>query len=204
MPGITGTGMRVKAMILKSLTRPSATAALLLTALTLAACGGGPEGAADLKVPDGFDACTILTPERAQAIAGKPVAGISSTLEDAKGRGPLSCPYNAGTMEQLQLIGLELRPAASPRVAASRMKSAQPYLERLSGGKTIQPVQGLGDEAYWVPGLQQLNARKGSVVVVTTVQSGENPLDDARRLAEDTFAALEKAAAVQANGKPKT
>jgi hypothetical protein len=175
---------------------------LVLLTLTLTACGGDPESGTDLKVPEGFDACTILPQERAQAIAGKPVAGISSTLEDAQGRSPLYCPYNAGTMEQLQLIGLELRPAASPRVAASRMKSAQPYLERLSGGKTIQPVQGLGDEAYWVPGLQQLHTRRGSIVIVATAQAGENPLDDARQLTLDTIAALEKAAAEQAKGKP--
>lgn len=171
-----------------------------LVTLTLTACGGDPEGGADLKVSEGFDACTILTQERAQAIAGKPVAGISSTLEDALGRGPLYCPYNAGTMEQLELIGLELRPAASPRVAASRMEAAKPYLERLSK-KTIQPVQGLGDEAYWVPGLQQLHTRRGSIVIVATAQSGENPLDDARKLTLDTIAGLEKAAE-QAKGKP--
>lgn len=195
--------MRVKAMILKSLARPFATAALLLTALALTACGGGPEGGADLKVPEGFDACAILTQERAQKIAGQPVAGITSTLEDVQGRGLLYCPYNAGTIEHPQLVGLEIRPAASPRVAASRMKSARPYLERLSK-KVIQEVQGVGDEAYWVPGLQQLHTRKGSVLIVATAQSGENPLDDARLLAEETFAALEKAAAEQAKGKPRT
>lgn len=159
----------------------------------LTACGGADSGSS-LTIPEGFDACAILPQERAQKIAGKPVAGISSTLEDAQGRGPLYCPYNAGTMEQLQLVGLELRPAASPRVAKSRMESAKTYLERLSK-TTIQPVQGLGEEAYWVPGLQQLHTRRGSIVVVATVQSGENPLDDAKTLAQDTFAALEKAAA---------
>lgn len=192
--------MRGKTMIPKSLARPSATAIFLL-ALTLTACGGGPESGADIAVPEGFDACTILTQERAQAIAGKPVAGISSTLDDAQGRGPLYCPYNAGTMEQLQQISLELRPAASSRVAASRMKSAQPYLERLSQ-KTIQPVQGLGDEAYWVPGLQQLHTRRGPIIIVATAQSGENPLDDAKRLTLDTIAVLEKAAAEKRKEKP--
>src|SRR6185436_4526816 len=178
-----------KTMIPKSLARPSLTTALLLTSL-LTACGGGSECGSTLTVPEGFDACTILPQERAQAIAGKPVAGITSTLEDAQGRGPLYCPYNAGTIEHPQMVGLEIRPAASPRVAASRMEEARPFLERLSGGKTIAEVKGLGDEAYWVPGLQQLNTRKGSVQIVATVQAGEQPLTDARRLAEDTFAAM--------------
>lgn len=173
---------------------------IALLALTLAACGGADSGST-LAVPEGFDACTILPQDRAQKIAGKPVAGISSTLEDAQGRGPLYCPYNAGTMEHLELIGLEIRPFASSRVAASQMKSARPYLERMSK-MTIQEVQGLGDEAYWVPGLQQLHTRKGSVKIVATVQAGENPLDDARRLAEETFAALEKAAAEPKQAKP--
>lgn len=187
-------------MTLKSLAHPTTIAALLLTTL-LTACGGaGSEGGAELTVPEGFDACAILTFERARAIAGKPIAGITSTLEDAQGRGPLYCPYNAGTIEVPELVGLEIRPLASSRVAASRMDSARPYLERLSK-KTIQEVQGLGDEAYWVPGLQQLHTRKGSVLVVATVQSSQKPLDDAESLARDTFAALEKAAAEARKGK---
>jgi len=190
--------MRGKAMILKSL-RPSATTTLLV-ALTLTACGG-PQSGAEIKIPDGFDTCSILTPQRARAAAGKPIAEITSTLEDAQGRGPLYCPYNAGTTEHLELIGLELRPANSPRVAASRMESAKTYLERLSKRK-IQPIQGLGDEAYWVPGLQQLHTRRGPIVIVATMQAGENPLDDARQLTLDTLAVLEKAAAEKGQGKP--
>jgi hypothetical protein len=187
-------------MILNRLVHPSATAALLLAAF-LSACGGeGSDSGSTLTVPEGFDACTILTPERARAVAGKPIAGITSTLEDAQGRGPLYCPYNAGTIEQPELVGLEIRPFASPRVAESRMDAARPYLERLSK-KTIQEVQGLGDEAYWVPGLQQLHTRKGSVLIVATVQSSQKPLDDAQSIAQDTFAALEKAAAEAAKGK---
>lgn len=182
-------------MTTRSLLRAS-----LALALTLTACGG-PQSGAEIKIPEGFDACSILPQERAQAMAGKPVAGISSTLEDAQGRGPLYCPYNAGTMEQLQLIGLELRPANSPRVAASRMESAKTYLERLSK-RTIQPVQGLGDEAYWVPGLQQLHTRRGPIVIVATIQAGENPLDDARQLTLDTLAVLEKTATEKGTGKP--
>ena len=176
-------------------------APIALFAALLTACGGSAGSGPDLKVAEGFDTCAILTQERAQALAGKPVAGITSTLEDAQGRSPLYCPYNAGTMEHLELIGLELRPAASPQSAASRMDSARPYLERLSK-RTIQEVQGLGDAAYWVPGLQQLHTRKGSVQVIATVQAGEQPHTDARRLAEDTFAALEKAAAEKGKKKP--
>ena len=180
-------------MILKSLARPSATATFLL-AFTLTACGGAGEGGSTLTVPDGFDTCTILTQERAQQIAGTPVAGITSTLEDAQGRGPLYCPYNAGTIEQPQLVGLEIRPATSPSRAASQMEAAKPYLERLAK-KTISDIPNFGDGAYWVPGLQQLHTRRGSLVIVATVQAGQNPLDDAKRLTSDTIAALEKAAA---------
>src|SRR5262245_17587528 len=171
-------------------TRYLAGASMVLLVLTLTACGGGSESGSTLTVPEGFDACTILPQERAQAIAGTPVARITSTLEDAMGRGPLYCPYNAGTIERPQMVGLEIRPAASSRVVASRMEEAKPFLERQSGGKTISEVQGVGDEAYWVPGLQQLHTRKGSVQIVATVQAGERPLADAKRLAEDTFAAL--------------
>jgi hypothetical protein len=183
------------------MTTRSLLGASLALALTLTACGGGPQSGAEITIPDGFDACAILPQERAQTIAGTPVAGITSTLEDAQGRSPLYCPYNAGTMEHLQLVGLELRPAATPRVASSRMEAAKTYLERLSK-RTIQPVQGLGDEAYWVPGLQQLHTRRGPIVIVATVQSGENPQDDAKQLTLDTLAVLEKAAAEKGKAKP--
>ncbi|HYU33273.1 MAG TPA: hypothetical protein VEW48_14020 [Thermoanaerobaculia bacterium] len=187
-------------MIPKSLARPSATTTLLLAAF-LTACGGaGSESGSTLTVPDGFDTCSILTQERAQAIAGTPVAGITSTLEDAQGRGPLYCPYNAGTIEQPRLVGLEIRPAGTPSLAASRMEAAKPYLERLSK-KTISDIPNFGDAAYWVPGLQQLHTRRGSLVIVATVQAGENPLDDAKRITSDTIAALEKAAAQKKKGK---
>ncbi len=189
--------MQGKAMIPKSLARPSTTAILLLA---LTACGGSGESGPSLTVPAGFDTCTILTQERAEAIAGTPVAGITSTLEDAQGRGPLYCPYNAGTIEQPQLVGLEIRPALSPSRAASQMEAAKPYLERLAK-KTISDVPNFGDAAYWVPGLQQLHTRRGSLVIVATVQAGANPLDDAKRLTTDTIAALEKAAAQKKKGK---
>lgn len=176
---------------------------IAVLALLLAACGGaGTQGGSDLKFTEGFDACSMLSPQRARAMAGgKAVAGITSTFDDAHGRSPLNCPYNAGTIEQPELIGLEIRPAVSPRAAASRMKSARPYLERLAK-REIHEVEGVGEEAYWIGGLQQLHSRKGSVHLIITVQAGEAPLPDAKRLAEETFAALEKAAAAPKKAQP--
>jgi hypothetical protein len=186
--------MRDKIMNLKSLARPSAASTLLL-ALALTACGEPRQtGGSTLTMPADFDACSVLTYERASAIAGKPVALITSTLDDAQGRSQRYCPYNAGTMEQAQLVALEIRPAPSPIVASTRMESARPYLERLAREK-IQPAEGLGEEAYWIGGLQQIHARTGAVQLVVTVQAGNAPIEDARKLAVDTFAALEKASA---------
>lgn len=165
-----------------------------LLALTLTACGSRATGGSDLTLPKDFDSCSVLTYERAKDIAKKPVAAISSTLDDAQGRSLLMCPYNAGTIEQPQMVSLELRPAVSPRSASSRMESARPYLERMAKTK-VQPIEGLGEEAYWVVGLQQMHVRKGAVQVVATVQAGDAPMEDARKLANDTFAAIEKAVA---------
>lgn len=170
-------------------------ASTLLLALALTACGGSrATGGSDLTMPEDFDACSVLTFERATAIAGKPVAGITSTLDDAQGRSPRICPYNAGTIERPLLVALDLRPAVSPDSASRRMESARPHLERIAKNKA-QPVEGLGEEAYWVVGLQQMHVRKGSVQVVVTVQSGDAPMEDARKIANDTFAAIEKASA---------
>lgn len=166
-----------------------------LLALALTACGGSrANGGSDLTLPKDFDACSVLTYERAQGIARRPVAAISSTLDDAQGRSPLMCPYNAGTIEQPQMVSLELRPAASPASASRRMESARPHLERIAKTK-VQPLEGIGEEAYWVVGLQQMHVRKGSVQVVATVQAGDAPMEDARKLANDAFAAIEKASA---------
>ncbi|HBL30780.1 MAG TPA: hypothetical protein DD490_28425 [Acidobacteria bacterium] len=193
--------MQGKTMTSKSLARPSAL--VLLLPLLLGACGTSrPETATGLTIPAGFNACAILPPERAHAISGQAVAGITSTLEDERGRGALYCPYNAGTIERPQIIGLEVRPGLSAEVIAERMEAARPYLERLSK-KRIAKVEGIGDEAYWVPGMQQLHCRKGRVQIIATVQAGAQPLDDAKRLVEDSFAAMEKAAAAEAQKKGK-
>jgi len=42
------------------------------------------------------------------------------------------------------------------------------------------------------------------VQVIATVQAGAQPLDDARKLVEDTFAAMEKAAKEPKKGKAAT
>ena len=195
--------MGAKTMTPKNPARPSLL--VLLLPLLLGACAKArPESTTDLTVPPGFDACAILPPERAHAISGQPVAGITSALEDERGRGPLYCPYNAGTIEQPQIIGLEVRPGLSAEVIADRMEAARPYLERLSK-KRIAKVEGIGDEAYWVPGMQQLHCRKGRVQIIATVQAGSQPLEDAKRLVAESFAAMAKAAAQapQTKGKPE-
>ena len=169
---------------------------LLLGAL-LAACSDRP--APDLMVPEGFDACAVLTFEEARAFAGVPVAGVSSLLDDAVGRSRLECSYNAGTVEHPKLLSLQVRPAPSARAAARRVESNRSFLRTRTKGD-VKDVSGIGDKAIWAGGAdQQLHVSKGAVQLIVTMQAGKDPLGAARKVAEEAFAAMEEAAR---QGKP--
>ncbi|HKV07488.1 MAG TPA: hypothetical protein VJ725_05060, partial [Thermoanaerobaculia bacterium] len=68
---------------------------LLALALT-AGCGSSPDSETAANPAAQIDACNLFTWEDAQAVAGESVAGMSSTLDDARGRDPGQCVYNAG------------------------------------------------------------------------------------------------------------
>ena len=172
---------------------------LLLLASLAGGCGGSGSAAADLKVPEGFNACDILTWQKARAIAGVPIAGLSSTLEDALGPDPLFCSYNAGTVESPRLVSLQVRPAPSARAAERRIESNRSFLRTLSGGE-VKDVAGIGEKAIWAGGTaNQLHVSHGAVQLIITVQAGKNHLAAAQQIAKETFAAIAKAAQ---EGKP--
>lgn len=171
----------------------------LLLGTLLAACGSDTGGPPDLMVPEGFDACDVFTFQEARAVAGVPIAGLSSTLDDAVGRSRLECAYNAGTVEQPRLLSLQVRPAPSSKAARRRIESNRGFLRTLSQGE-VEDVPGVGDQAIWAGGsAQQLHVRQGAVQLIITIQAGKDPLGSARKVAEEAFAAMEEAAR---QGKP--
>lgn len=173
----------------------------LLLAGLLAGCGGAsdsqPQAEATPTAP--INACALLTFDEAHAIAGEPVAALSSTLDDAVGRVPYQCVYNAGTLEAPRLLGIEVRQSPSARVAKRTFEASKSYLDNLGGGKLVE-VPGLGEGAVWVGGrIQQLHVLQGNVVLLITSQGQPGKdLEAAKKIAAQAVERL--AAGTAASG----
>ena len=168
-------------------------APFLLSTLLIAGCNRSPDSGAaagpDLKI----DACQLFTDKDAQTIAGDTLAGMSSTLDEAQGRNPLECIYNAGTLDQPRILSLLIRPHRG--AAKDFLESSRSSLSSMSGGK-LQDVTGLGDGALWVGGrLQQLHVATGNLQLIITVHSpdGTDQLPKARQIATIALERLKSA-----------
>lgn len=169
-----------------------------MTTITLG-CGGSADtdkakADANAEAPQ-LDACQLFTYEDARAIAGESLAGMASTLDEARGRDPGQCIYNSGTIEEPRILGLLIRQHRSPESAQRVLKSSRSTFSTMSGGK-VQDVPGLGDGALWVGArIQQLHVLRGDTVLVITVQSGDgtDQIQNARQLAEKILSRLGKA-----------
>src|SRR5262245_56230897 len=156
--------------------------AWLLLCAALAGCGGSSQPSAPAAK---LDACTLFTYGDAQAAAGESLATMASTLDEAVGRDPSECLYNAGTEAQPRILSLLIRYHRSPEAAQRLQKSSRSTFNTMSGGQ-VQEVPGLGDGALWVGGrIQQLHVVAGSRQFVITVQSpdGTDQLPKARQVA---------------------
>lgn len=164
-----------------------------LLAFALAAgCGTSPESETVANPAAQIDACTLFTWEDAKAVAKESVAGMSSTLDDARGRDPGQCVYNSGTLDQPRILSLLLRHFPNPASAKRVLTSSRSTFANMSGGE-VQEVPGLGDGALWVGGrIQQLHVVRGSTQLVITVQSpdGTDQLGAARQIADKALARL--------------
>ncbi|HSK77250.1 MAG TPA: hypothetical protein VLQ45_12410 [Thermoanaerobaculia bacterium] len=166
-----------------------------LLAFALAAgCSPSPDSPQPAETPAAaqIDACTLFTWEDAQAIANEAVGAMSSTLDDARGRDPGQCVYNAGTLDQPRILSLLLRQFPSAASAQRVLASSRSTFDSMSGGK-VQEVPGLGDGALWVGGrIQQLHVVRGSTQLVITAQSpdGTDQLAVARQIADRAIARL--------------
>jgi hypothetical protein len=159
--------------------------ALLPLAVLAAACGGGADSKAGAGSAPKLDACQLFTEQDVQAVAGDTLAALSSTIDEAKGRNPLECIYNAGSLDQPRILSLLIRPHGSPSAAKDFLASSRSTLSSIAGGK-VEDVPGLGDGALWVGGrIQQLHMIAGSQQLIITVQSsdGTDQLPRARQIA---------------------
>ena len=169
--------------------------ALCLPALALllaGACGPSTPSGANAADSPKIDACELFTMEDAAAVAGESVSGMSSTLEDAKGRDLLSCAYNAGNTNQPRILSLVVRVHPSAEAAASTLEATQSALSPMVRGD-VRSVPGLGDGAVWAGGsLQQLHVRKGDKQLLITAQIGDGAIafEAAKKIAERVLARL--------------
>jgi hypothetical protein len=171
---------------------------LLAAVLTAAIVGCGRSSGSDAGagLPPKIDACALFTEQDAQSIAGEMLASLSSTLDEAKGRNPLECIYNIGSLDQPRILSLLVRPHRGASGAKDFLESSRSALSSMSGGK-VQDVPGLGDGALWVGGrIQQLHVATGGLELVITVQSpdGTDQLPRARQIAARVLERLQAAA----------
>jgi hypothetical protein len=171
----------------------------LLLAGLLAGCGGGADSepaAETTPAATPINACDLLTFEEAKVIAGEPVAGLSSTLDDAVGRDPSQCVYNAGSLEAPRILGINVRRFPSARVAKRTFASSKSYLDNLGGGRLVE-VPGLGEGAVWVGAkIQQLHVLRGDVVLVITSQGQPGKdLEAAKKIAAQAVKRMDAGAA---------
>jgi hypothetical protein len=185
--------------VTQSLSRRLRIPSFLLAAMTAMAlaCGGSADtDKADAKAkPPQIDACQLFTYDDARAIAGESLAAMASTLDEARGRDPGQCIYNAGTIEQPRILGLLIRHHRSPKAAKGVLESGRSTFSAISGGK-VQDVPELGDGALWVGGrIQQLHVLRGEAELVITLQSadGTDQLQNARQLAGKILSRMGKA-----------
>ena len=149
-----------------------------LLAAALSASLAGCRGGADSRpgAPLNVDACQLFTDQDAQAIAGETLAAMRSTLDEAKGRNPLECIYNSGSLDQPRILSLLIRPHRSASAAKDVLESSRSALSAMSAGQA-QDVRGLGDAALWVGGrIQQLHLATGSLQLIITTAPARSRL----------------------------
>lgn len=146
-------------------------------------------------------ACQLLTPADVASVTKEVSGSLSSTLEDAVGINPGQCSYPLSSEAPPRVISLAVRRFASPGQAASQQQAAEEGLRAMVTGAQVQDLPRLGDGAFWAGGqIDQLNVRRGDILLSFTVQLDKDPLGAARRLADKALARL---AATPAPGGPQ-
>ena len=158
---------------------------LLAAAMALAGCGerGGEssgqttQASAATAAPD---PCTLVTKAEAEAAIGAAVTG------PAKGGG-------MGQFDQCQYLysGERLTDQGAVTVQVQAVDLASKQKAFADGGEAIEPLAGLGDGAFWVPGHSALYVGKGNVTASFSVtRQGIDMKAASRALAEKGVARL--------------
>lgn len=137
------------------------------------AAGSNPDG------EDGINPCSLVTKEEAEAALGKPVADAERP-EVAQG---LICQFvgsEGADVWQLQILVTQTGSAES-------MTSAFASARESIAETNPEDVSGIGDEAFWIPGANQLNIREGNTYIIV---AGDASLDVLKGVAEKALGRL--------------
>lgn len=163
---------------------------------------GGSSGSAagsGMVAQERIDACAGIDAQAAAGILGVPAAELTEFQGmDSGSPGMYSCGFrsreNPGTA-----VGFYLQPLSSVAEAVASMESDRENLRMAAGAigavtpdaneqAPIQPIEGLGDEAYWTPVNGTVNLRKANVLVQVVAPQD---VEAKKRLAERIAAGLE-------------
>ena len=154
-------------------------------AAMLAGCGQGGSDTDDAdKAPAQAaaapDACSLVTKADAEAAIGATVTGPDTSS-------------GMGTMDQCQYLwsgeGLTDQGAVTVQVEAIDFASKRKAF--VDGGEAIEPLTGIGEAAFWVPGHSALYVGKGKVTASFSVtRQGIDMKAASRALAEKGVARL--------------
>lgn len=122
---------------------------------------------------DGTNPCSLVTKDEAEAALGKPVAD-GERPDVAQG---LICQFvgtQGSDVWQLQVL-------VTQSGSAESMTSAFASAKESVAETNPEDVSGIGDEAFWIPGANQLNIRQGNTYLII---SGDASLDVLKGVAE--------------------
>jgi hypothetical protein len=170
-------------MLIRQITRPSMTAAfgacLLVLAATTRTAFGGSAGSMQAGVGS-LDACSLLTAADVQAATKRPVRPPAKSVI----ANLATCTFDDPKDPTSQVVNLNVLVSANAADAKKALAIAK------SNAADVQPVAGLGEDAYWDKYLRALRIVKGRYELDLVLESEAGGLDAAKTLAAKALSRL--------------
>lgn len=145
-----------------------------------------PAGASGQPAGGLLDPCSLLTKAEVEAGVGRPV--LAPQKEEAANL--VICSYGDPTAPVLQgrplsqILSISVFVGSDAQYHAGAVAQARDAFELgRKNAASVQPVHGLGDDAYWDQVFRTLNVLKGKYEVEVTVASDVGGIEVARALA---------------------
>ncbi len=129
-------------------------------------------------------ACTLLTNSEAKEILGPNI--IDSNKNDVtvtQTRATSKCSYSDKNIDNMAVIGLAVRSA----ITKEGIEENKHDFAASRAANKVEPVAGIGDEAFYIPANGQLNILKGRAWILITYGFGDDTatytLENAKKVA---------------------